>query len=408
MINEYQITCYFKMVSNESLYDILDVKRSATDDDIRKAYKKLALKCHPDKNTDRKEEAEQQFKKVTEAYSILSDDRKRQEYDQFGSVGEMPAMPDINDIFSKMFGGMGGGGVATEFGGFDFGGMGGMGGMGGPFSFMFGGQPSQGRPMRRNPDVLQIEVNLKDLFHGCVKKVEYGIIDNCNSCKGHGVLDLKDIIKCMTCDGKGVIMKQINPIMMSTCTCHSCGGNGRMIRVGKECSTCKGQKLVGIKKALELKIPKGVANNYTYKLDSKGSFDVDSGTYLDLVIMFKHSDLQLSNHLTIDEEHNVKMTLDIKLEEVLCGYEHVLNIYGFDFTIANDGYLIPNKTYIIQNMGLPMHKKSSQGNLYINFNVVYPDDINKMNKYQDIFLKIFKTQQVKIETRDNFYQLKTL
>jgi DnaJ-class molecular chaperone len=389
-------------MSNESLYDVLGISKDASDDEIKRAYKKLALKYHPDKNTDDKEKAEQQFKKITQAYTVLSDSKKKQEYDQFGSVGDMPPMPDINDILGKVFGM---GVTPTEFGGFEFPGMGGMGGMGNPFSFMFGSHGSVHRP--RNPDVLHVDVSLQDLYHGCTKKADYNISDNCNGCKGNGVTDQKDIIKCMTCDGKGIVTVQLNPIMISQSTCHSCGGNGKMIKPGKECPVCKGHKQVHTKKSLEFRIPKGVQNGYTFKLENKGSFDPSNGGYSDLILVFRHIDNKLCPSLTIDEGHNVHYILDIKLEELLCGFEKIVNLYGFDLTIQSSGYINPNNVYVIDNLGLPFHKRGSSGNLHIRLKVIFPEDASKVIKYQDVFLKVFKLQApVILDKAENHIVLK--
>jgi DnaJ-class molecular chaperone len=203
-------------------------------------------------------------------------------------------------------------------------------------------------------------------------------------------------MKCMNCDGKGVQHRQINPFMLTTLTCGSCGGKGTMIKHGKECSACHGNKVLQVKKSIDIKIPKGVPSNHTHVAKEKGSYDINSGRNVDLVMIFQHNIQSDALSVRVDERHNVHITFDVKLEEVLCGFERVVNLYGFDICISTPGYINPINTYKIEEMGLPMHKGTT-GDLYIKLQVKYPDDTSRINKYQDVFAKLFKNPATSLD-----------
>lgn len=358
-------------MASENLYDILGVNKTATPEEIKKAYRRKAVELHPDKAQDNKEEAEAKFKKVAEAYSILSDEDKRRQYDTLGTVGDIPPMPDINDIFKSMFGMH----MNMGMGGMDPFGMGGM----------FGGKPHRG-PIT---ETIGVEISLEDVYKGCTKRVEYNIQDMCSSCKGLGVGEPKDIIKCMGCGGKGMVTQMINPIMMSTTMCGSCGGRGKMIKQGKECHTCKGSKTVRSMRVIELKLPKGVHQGFGQKVDGKASWDVESEQYNDLLVAFNL--VNNDKHIIIDDNHNLFVTMPVKLEEVICGFTRTLNLYGTPLTFKSSGFANPNKEYKFDGMGLPKFRKSVPGDLIIKLQVDWDAiDVSRVSKYLDVFSKIFK------------------
>jgi DnaJ-class molecular chaperone len=363
------------MASTESLYDILGVNKTATPDEIKKAYRKKALELHPDKATGDKTEAEEKFKKLVEAFSVLGDEEKRRQYDTLGTIGDLPPMPDINDILSSMFGGMGMPGMN-------------FGGIGDPFGGIFGRM--RGTQHQQHSETIQVEVSLEEVYKGCTKRVEYNIQDMCGGCRGVGTEDPKDIIKCMGCGGKGMITQMINPVMMTSTTCGSCGGQGKMIKQGKECRTCKGNKTVQNARVLELKLPKGVHQGFAQKVDGKASWDRNSGQYADLVVAFNLQNPDPKN-IAIDEYHNVFVTLVVKLEEVLCGFTRSLNIFGHPLVVKSSGFVNPTKEYTFQGMGLPKFRKSTPGDLVIKLVVNWDaNDSTRIAKYLDVFGKIFK------------------
>lgn len=361
----------------EDLYSVLEVNKNASIDEIKKAYRRLAVKHHPDKNKG-DPSAEDKFKKIVSAYDVLSNPDKKAHYDQFGTVDDgqgggfpgMHGMHGMPDILKNMFGG----GGFTEMP------------SGHPFSFMF---PGGGGPPA-NMDRVQITVDLSDVYNGSVKKIELELLDKCRTCNGIGAASADDIITCMKCNGSGVSFQQMGPFAVQT-QCMSCGGQGKHIKNNKVCGTCKGQKTAYYQKNFELKIPKGVPNSYEYILEKRGGFNVDSGTYNNIALVFKYKQ---HDGIVIDEHANVSYTMDVKLEDLLCGFNKSIDLYGIgdEYTITSLGYVNPRKTYRIRSMGLPRFKKDEHGDLSIHLNIVYPDD-DRITKYTDVFCKVFKVQK---------------
>lgn len=370
-------------MSND-LYDVLGVSRDATPEEVKRAYHKLALKWHPDKhNGDDKKSAEDKFKKVTEAYTVLSNDEKRAHYDRFGTTEGLDGMgggvPDINDILKNFFGG------SMSMGD----------GPGGSFSFMFGGPGgSMGMGMgggstgNQRPDIAEIPIVLSDVYNGNTKNIEYEILDKCHACGGCGAADPNDVIKCIRCKGEGTIMQPVGPFMMTYTICPSCQGNGSAIRNNRVCTTCKGKKTQYYRKSLDLKLPKGIPNGHQTKIEGKGSYDIKSKSYRDIILVFKYD---VPKHVRLDAECNVHVDVDITIDEVFCGFERSISLYDKPTQIVSTKYLDVYRPRIIPGMGLPLYKRNKNGNLILHFRVA-PHDETKMQKYQEVFYKMFKKE----------------
>jgi len=350
-------------------YETLDVEKSASDDEIKKAYRKLALRYHPDK-TDKKED-EALFKEINEAYAILSDSKKRANFDATGDVN-MADMPDMSDIFSSMFG--------SERG---FHNMGGFPNMGGFASFF-----QDFNQKRRKKDVLNIEISLEEVYNGNDKEISYETLEICKKCDGRGTPDMKDIITCIKCKGKGSISVQINPIMIGSTMCNSCNGNGNMIRPNKECTGCKGDKTQYAKKQLLLKIPKGIPQSFMHDLKGKGGYCVENKEYNDLTIVFHYV---IPENFQVDSENNVICHVNITLIELLFGFKKNIKPYGKESTIISNKTFNPNKQYEFNQFGLPKFKSNIKGNFYIKFEVSYTSKcINLLNNKNGEIVKILE------------------
>lgn len=377
-------------------YEELNISKSASADEIKKAYKRKAVEYHPDKTAGDKEK-EEKFKKINEAYSILSDPKKKEMYDRFGTVdntaGNMPE--DVQDIFSKMFSGAMGGGIP------------GMGGMPGGFSFMFSGSDGGagasledifgqmfggGHGCSVHTEKIDVPITLSEIYHGTTKKVEFELMDVCVKCNGCGASDPNSIIKCLTCKGEGKVAKQLNPFMITMAMCDSCGGTGSVIKNNKVCQGCKGGKTQYNKKSFELNIPKGIPHNYDIKMQGKGSWSPKTKQYGNIVFRFKYDIRPPYSLQGLDVHYGMTLTLD----ELLCGFEKTVDLYGETQKIYSEGYFNPTKPFVIHNKGIPDAKNpKNKGNFVIHFTMQY-EDSNKISKYTDVLLKIYKRKTVEL------------
>lgn len=384
-------------MANHDLYNTLGVPKTASDEEIKKAYRKLALKFHPDKYSgDNRKEAEEKFKEMTHAYNYLSDPAKRKQYDTFGTMdGDMQtSMPDLSDMFKNMF---------AQTGAEDM-----FGGAGHPFSFMFGGTRPDPFGQESSEDILHVKVTLGEVRDGTTKKVDYGVLDICSGCRGIGAMDESDIIVCMKCGGKGQIAQQINPFVISTARCPSCAGNGKMTKAGKECSTCKGSKFMRYRKAMDVKISRGISDGHSFVVAGKGNINPRTRKYNDLVLLFQYS-LPAGYNVKVDEHANVHVNVTVKLDELLCGFVKTVNLYGENIHLQTSGYVNPNECLKVVGMGLP--KKTGSGeatgcsDLVVHIGVDMSEDYSRLRKYTDVFTKLFKRQQGDTPIPDGCMQL---
>jgi molecular chaperone DnaJ len=375
------------MSDSHDLYDLLGIARNASPEDVKKAYRKLALKLHPDKNPDQTPEMQEKFKRVTEAYTVLSDSEKRDHYDRFGTVDGMGSgagmSMDINEIFKDFFGDMGGpgGGFSFSFGG------GGGGGM--PFGFNGFGNQGRGSPSMR-PEVLQVPISLSDIYYGDTKKINYEILDKCHVCDGRGAADPKDLLLCVRCKGEGMIQQQMSPFMVACTTCPSCNGNGSAIKNGKVCTHCKGQKNAYYKRTFDIKLPKGIPDGHQFRLQGKGSYNVKEKQNGDLILIFKYS---IEPQFQVDSNGDVFTELTLSLPDLFCGFKKELSIYNKQLQVFSKQYFDYNIPKVIPNFGLPHFKKPNNGNLIIKFKIAGYDP-EKLAKYQEVFYKVFKREPV--------------
>ena len=365
----------------KKLYEVLGVDEKASPEELKKAFKKLALKCHPDKN-DNCKEAEEQFKELTEAYATLNDPKKRQYYDQTGQIDGSGVGPDMNDMFKNMF--------AGEFGSFDvFSGE-----SGGPFGGFF--QQAFGHRREKQQDVIHLDIELGNVLNGAKHDVTFEAVEMCNTCKGSGAHSEKDLIKCMQCNGTGSMMQQLGPFVVSGGICNACAGSRTLIK--NKCHSCQGEGTKRKKTTIELVITKGCPNNHTQIFKDKGSYSKQLKEKSDLVIMTHY---KLEDGLQVDPEGNVLKTIEVKLEDILCGFIRPIKLYGKEFKLASHGYYNPSKEVVVKQMGLPQVSRKKPGDLLIRTIVQYPDDASKVNKYNEVFGKIFKKIKIEMPSNDN-------
>ena len=261
--------------SKRDYYEVLGVARAASADDIKKAYRKLALKYHPDKNPGNVE-AEEKFKEISEAYEILSEPAKRQRYDQFGHQAFAPG---------------GGGGGFGGFGGIDleealrtF--MGAFGGGGSIFDNFFGGMAGateRGDSATRGADVrFDLEIDFEEAVFGSHREITLPVMEECPACKGTGADKDSKKETCSRCKGRGILITT-NGFFQVRQTCNVCGGSGQVIR--NPCRECRGDGQVKTNRTLELKIPPGVETGSRLRLAGKGQGGVRGGLAGDLYVV---------------------------------------------------------------------------------------------------------------------------
>ena len=269
------------MAGKRDYYEVLGVSKNATDEELKKAYRRLAKKYHPDANPDNKEEAEAKFKEVNEAYETLSDSQKRKLYDTYGFDG-----PNM---------GANGGGYYSYGSGFDgFSGFGDFSDLGDIFSSFFGGERkgngarSRTAPAKGADLKVGIDITFKESYTGTEKEISINRNEVCPDCNGSGCAKGTSPTKCTVCDGKGTI-KQVSSTLFGQVstqrTCSSCGGTGTVI--SNPCPTCKGKGAVKKAKKLKIKIPEGIDDGQTIVLKNEGEPGRNGGPNGDLYIVVR-------------------------------------------------------------------------------------------------------------------------
>ena len=335
-------------------YEVLGVSKSATDDEIKHAYRKLAKKYHPDANPDNKKEAEAKFKEVTEAYEVLSDKQKRQMYDQFGFNGPSG--------FGGGAGGPGGGyySYTGGFNGFDFGDLGGFGDI---FSSFFGG--GAGGRSARNPNAprqganiqTNLEISFEESFLGVQKEINISRNEECTTCHGNGCKPGTSTETCSARHGTGQVTQTVSTIlgqMQTSRTCNVCGGRGKVIK--DPCPDCRGKGKIRKNVKITVKIPEGVDEGQTVVLRGQGESGTNGGPQGDLYIIVhikRHSIYtRKGDHVLCDIPITfTQATLGAELEIPLVdGTKEKYKIpegtqTGTKFTIRSKGFKNPNGSW---------------------------------------------------------------
>ncbi|EFA74718.1 heat shock protein [Heterostelium album PN500] len=339
---------------DNKFYDLLGVSRDANETEIKKAYRKLAIKYHPDKNQD--PGAVEKFKEITVAYEVLSDKEKRDIYDKYGEEGLKEGGPGGfgEDIFSQFFGG-------GFFGG---GGRGGGGGRRGP----------------RKGESLQhvLKVSLEDLYKGKVSKLALQKNSKCPECDGRGAKTHDAVKKCDDCNGNGIKiqLRQIGPGMVQQIKthCNTCKGEGQVIREKDRCQKCKGNKSIQEEKTLKVNIDKGMKNQQKIVFAEEGDYESPDIVPGDVIVI-----LQQKEHAVFTRDgDDLFMEHKITLLEALTGFVfYIQHLDGRVLTVTNPpGKVItPNAIKCIFNEGMPKYRSPfEKGRLIIKFIVEFPSD----------------------------------
>ena len=358
-------------MAKRDYYEVLGVDKNASADEIKKAYRKLAVKYHPDKNPGDKE-AEEKFKEAAEAYSILSDADKKAKYDQFGHAGVDGAGPDfsggfgnLNDILNDLFGGAFGGG----FGGFS--------GFGGGFGGGRGGQRQQ-RVYRGRDIRVRVKLTLEEIAKGVEKEISIEKSVPCSECGGRGAKNRSDIKTCSACGGTGQVQRVVNSLFGQTVTystCQQCGGEGKVIT--NPCRSCGGSGLVRKRETIKVKIPAGVEAGMQLTIAGEGHAAKNNGINGDLLVVIEeqeHPDFKR-------EGNNLYYTKIVSLPEAILGAEVEIPCLDGPRRIKIDAGTQSGTVTRINGKGLPtVNGYGGTGDLYVKIAVWIPKKLDKEDK----------------------------
>ena len=349
-------------MSKRDYYEILGVNKGASDDDLKKAYRRLAMKFHPDRNPDDKS-AEAQFKEVKEAYEVLSDGNKRAAYDQYGHAGVDPSM-------GGGFGGFGGGGA----GGFDFGNIfeeifrGGGGG-----GFAGGGRGGRSQVYRGADLRYDLEITLEEAAKGSQTRIRIPTEINCDTCKGSGAKPGTSSKTCGTCKGSGQVRMQQGFFSVQQ-TCPHCHGSGKVIE--DPCTDCHGRGRKRENKTLEIKIPAGVNDGDRIRLSGEGEAGVNGGPSGDLYVQ-----INLKQHeLFTRDGDDLHCEIPITMTTAALGGD--IDVPTLDGTAS---LRIPEETqtgkiFRLRGKGVTGMRSGNAGNLYVHVVVETPVNLNSEQK----------------------------
>jgi DnaJ homolog subfamily A member 2 len=338
------------------LYDVLKVTKNSTATEIKKSYRKLAMKYHPDKN--KTPEGENRFKEISMAYDILSDDEKRKKYDTIGLEG------------LKQSGGGHGHNPFDMFNSF-------FGGSGGFFNQGFNHSQQQQKRPRTKDRVEKIKVNLEDIYNEKKLNINYTKQIICTVCSGIGVLDASCIKVCDTCEGKGRIIRivQLGPSMISQQQqmCHKCNGKGKHIKDEDRCVNCMGQKREHFTKKLSLQLSNNYKNGEQVVFSEEADQDIDAEKPGDLIFV-----IYINPHsvFKIENDYDLVVEKSISLAQSLCGFKMSINhLDNREIEIEHREIVIPDSRKILKNEGL-----NKKNNLIIKFKVVFPESLSPERK----------------------------
>jgi len=352
-------------VSKRDYYEVLGVSKNASAEELKKAYRQMAIKYHPDKNPDDKS-AEEKFKEAAEAYEVLSNPEKRQRYDQFGHAGMNGAsgygggmsMDDIFSNFGDIFGDFFGGGFSGFGGGFGR------------------GRSSQSVPQGSNLRI-RVKLTLEEVATGVEKKVKVNKNVHCESCNGSGARAGSKPTTCMTCHGSGRVMRVTNTFlgqMQTASTCPHCNGEGTIIT--DRCPSCSGSGLTKGEEVISIKIPAGVENGMQLSMSGKGNAAPRGGVPGDLIILIEETEHEMFKRDSINllYEHNISYA-----DAVLGTQVDVPTLDG-KARIKIPAGTTPGKMFRLKGKGLPALNSYGRGDLIVSINIWVPQSVSKDEK----------------------------
>jgi molecular chaperone DnaJ len=373
-------------MASRDYYEVLGVSRTATDEELKKAYRKLALKYHPDRNPGDKE-AEEKFKEAAEAYSVLSDKNKRARYDQFGEAGLgdnggfggfNAQSGDINDIFSMfgdLFGGRGG-----------FSGFSGFGGFGNSSGARGSRRVNKGSNLR-----IHLKLSLEDILNGVEKKIKVTKYVPCKTCSGTGARNGSGTTTCPQCGGSGVVVETQNTIfgrMQTQHVCPTCGGDGTVIK--DKCPDCHGDGIVKGEDIITINIPAGVEDGMQLSFSGKGNAGAKNGVPGDLIVSIE----QLPHEQFERNGNNICYQAYITFAEAVNGTTLEVPTLNGKAKFKIEPGMSSGRIYRLRGKGLPEFQNASvKGDMLVRVDVWVPKSTTKEER--EILEKLEKFENFK-------------
>ncbi len=351
-------------MSKRDYYEVLGVGRSSTPEEIKKAYRKAAIKYHPDKNPDNTE-AEEKFKEAAEAFDVLSDPNKKARYDQFGHAGMDGgaggfgggaggfSMDDIFEHFGDIFGG--------HFGGFGGG----------------GGRRQQQRVNRGSDLRVTVKLTLSEIVNGVDKKIKINKLNSCDTCGGSGAKDSNSYTQCGQCNGSGYVTQVVNTFFGRTQTtqqCPNCGGSGKIIT--QKCGSCRGEGVTNAEEVVEIRIPAGVGRGMQLSVSGKGNAARNGGVNGDLLVVIDEiPDPQLTR-----DGNNLIYNLTISIPEAVMGGSVEIPIVDGSAKIKIDKGTQAGKVLRLKGKGIPDVNGYGVGDLIAVVDIHIPSGVDKKDR----------------------------
>ena len=361
-------------------YEVLGVSKTATDAEIKSAFRKLAKKYHPDVSTE--ENAAEKFKECQEAYAVLSDPAKRKQYDQFGhaafSGGAGGAgfsnfdFGDMSDIFEDLFGGLGGFSSFSSFGG--------------------GSRRSANGPRKGNDVLYHMTIDFEEAVFGVKKDIQLDVVDTCPDCDGKGGFHPST---CSTCRGSGTVTSEQRTMLgsfLTKTTCSACHGTGTVFE--KKCSTCHGNGTVKKNKKITINIPAGIDTDHRLRVAGKGEAGVNGGSSGDLYVEFTVRDHEFYER----DEDDIYVDLPLTITEAVLGCKkEVPTLYG-KVNLTIPAGTCTNDKFRLKGKGVENVSSKRKGDMYIVAKVIVPEKLNREQK------KLF--EQLSLTDLDNAPEFK--
>jgi molecular chaperone DnaJ len=342
------------MVTNRDYYEILGVAKNASEQELKSAYRKLAMKYHPDRNPG-DATAEEKFKEAAEAYSVLSDAQKRAAYDRYGHAGVQGAagagqaydptiFADFSDIFGDFFG------FGDIFGG--------------------GGGRRRNRPVRGEDLRYDLEIEFEEAVFGSAVEIQVPRHETCETCKGTGAASANGVTSCQVCRGTGTQTMQQGFITMRR-TCGNCGGSGQILR--DPCKTCNGRRFVRKERKLKVNIPAGVDDDTRLRLQGEGEAGASGGPNGDLYVVLRVKEHKLFHR----EGQDLHVDVPVNVAQAVLGDEIRIPTMDGEESMKIPEGTQPGMQFRMRGKGVPFINGSGRGDLYVHLQVSIPEKLSK-------------------------------